>query len=125
MYWLLGAGFTNFGSLKRNSYGRKPFFNQNYYNFCFQYSYHQFYMIYKLDFFWLNFVIMTSQHGTRIPRFRQNILIDLGHFSEHIWVIDVTAGVKTAKFWESNLIKLCSFSVFKQVLFTCISFCNL
>ena len=90
----------------------------------------QMYMIYKLESFWPDFGMMTSQHGARILRFPENsfineyltskfflllIFIFLSPFVQEIpvWILfrvnfvlmTSQHWVKTSKFWENGFIK--------------------
>ena len=44
-------------------------------------------MIYKLECFWPNFKLMTSQHGARISRFRENSFIDKRLTSKFLFLL--------------------------------------
>ena len=82
-------------------------------------------MIYNFDSFWLNFTMTTSQYGTRISRFRENSFINKYLTSKFLLLLvavflwPLVHGQKC-----NDLVKFCSFSVLKQVLFICTNFRN-
>ena len=101
-------------------------------------------MIYNFDSFCLNFTMTTSQYGTRISRFGENSFINKYLTSKFLLLLVAVflwPLVQEIQIWAllwvnfglmaslrgqkcNDLMKFCSFSVLKQVLFICTNFRN-